>query len=151
MGPNFEVIDISNIFQQNINSINNLMITSIVLLVIMLSVIIQSYQFYQRADFQNKIKDFLIIRAIGGKNSLIKRIIFYENFLIMLISGALGFGISLLVCKFLLLSTAILPNTFYVIFTWVILMGVVIGLLYIGVKVLYRKFIAGNLVKLSDT
>jgi len=123
---NFKVISLSSTFNANLRSINLLNNVIYLLIAILIFIIVQSLVFYQKAIIHERIKDFSIIRAVGGNKKLILGILFYENLTILLISMVISFGGSLIFNRFLLGETAIFPPLLHIIMIWLVISGIII-------------------------
>jgi hypothetical protein len=138
LGENFSVIDITDIFEMNLNSIDQIYITTLILVIFQISIIIWALNQYQRAVFQDRIRDLSILRAIGVKRKFLKDVIFYEDVMIFLISSAFSFGLSLFFSIFLLGQTAILPPIVLVILLWLIITLIIVIIRRISIEINFR-------------
>jgi ABC-type antimicrobial peptide transport system permease subunit len=72
------------------------------------------------------MRDLSILRAIGVKKKFLKGIIFFEDFLIIIVSTGFALGLSLLLSIFLLGQTAILPPIIIVFGLWLAISAIII-------------------------
>ncbi len=142
----FIVADLTEIFEQNIISIDILIFISMIIAFLLFILIIYALKFFQDANFQEKAKDYSVIRAIGGKAKLIKDIMFYEDLMIILISMGIALGFSLIFNNiFLLGQNAILPSIFEVLSVWLIISGLIIVFAYISIKIRFKMLVKNEL------
>jgi ABC-type antimicrobial peptide transport system permease subunit len=121
MGSEFTAIDISPTLQQNLDSINYLILISWLFIGIFGLIVIMAIINYHYANFREKARDFSIIRAIGGTSKLIKEIIFYEDFMIILLSSIIAFGVSMNFNLLFLMDQPILPPIWQFLVIWLII------------------------------
>ncbi|MHA1727781.1 MAG: FtsX-like permease family protein [Promethearchaeota archaeon] len=133
------VIDISEIFTENLNSINRLLFITYIIGVLLIITIVWSLIYYQKATFHERLRDFSVIRAIGGSNNFIKSVIFYEDLMILLISTGIALGFSLIFNLFLLGETTILPPISHVLILCVIIFVIIGSIVKLSVNILFRE------------
>lgn len=128
LGSEFTVIDISPTLQQNLDSIQYLIMISWLFIGIFGLIVIMAIINYHYANFREKARDFSIIRAIGGTSKLVKDIIFYEDFMVLLLSMTIAFGVSMNFNLLFLIDQPIIPP-FWQFLVVLLLIGIVLTFL----------------------
>lgn len=132
LGTQFKALSLIETFEQNIQSINMIREIAIMLVFIIGFTIVLSLLYYQNANFMEKAKDFTVIQAIGGRKKMIRRIVFYEDLMIILVAMSISLGVALNVNVFLL-SNAFMPPIYHVFAIWGLVCGALISSVYLGV------------------
>jgi ABC-type lipoprotein release transport system permease subunit len=140
LGTDFGVIDLTETFQQNVDSIDQLHVIFTVFIIIMIILVIWSLNYHQSANFDEKIRDFAVIRAIGAPGSFIKKVLFYEDLMILGIASPLSLGISMLFDNLLLSNQAVLPPLSLVFIIWGIITLILLGIIALSIFPLYNRF-----------
>lgn len=112
LGQEFVVFNMDSVFSQNLFMLKTLYIIPMILIILFSVIAYLSFYNYQKISLHEKIKDFIIMKAIGAKNKSIMRILFIENLFIIIISSAYSLGISLLINILFLFERVSLPPLF---------------------------------------
>jgi len=110
LGANFTSIQLDPYFSQNLHFVLNLTLYPFLLIIAMAIVSLLSLYNYQKGGIMDKAKDFLIMRAIGSKNRLIKRILFLEASYVIIPSISLSLGIGMILNSVFLFERVTLPD-----------------------------------------
>jgi ABC-type antimicrobial peptide transport system permease subunit len=129
LGSNFTILELNTAFGQNVNFIDSLMIFPYLFLLITLFVILSTFYHYQKAGINKKIKDFLIMRAIGNKRGGLKKILFLESFYAIFPSSLLSLAVGMILTRLFLLERAQTPP---LIIPFTILSLIILGFLLIS-------------------
>jgi putative ABC transport system permease protein len=78
---------------------------------------------FQKGDLTEKIKDFLVMRAIGSKMRNLRRIIFLEGVFILISAIIVSIPIGLIINELILFDNVILPS----LYVPILLIGIVLG------------------------
>jgi len=110
LGEDFLIINLDPTFVKNINSISRY--TNLIWIIESISniIIIWGIIYFNNATLHEKIRDYLIIYAIGGSKKIIQKIILYENFLIILLALIIAFGLALNILLLIIFPEAIRPS-----------------------------------------
>jgi ABC-type antimicrobial peptide transport system permease subunit len=92
-------------------------------------VILSTFYHYQKAGISKKIKDFLIMRAIGNKRGGLKKILFLESFYAIVPSSLLSLAVGMILTRLFLLVRAQTPP---LIIPFTILSIIILGFLLIS-------------------
>jgi len=109
LGQNFVAMNMNNIFNQNLFMLKTLNTIPIILIILFTAISCLSLYNYQKVALHEKIKDFIIMKAIGSSSKSLKRILFIENTFIIIISSAYSLGISLVINIIFLFERVSLP------------------------------------------
>jgi len=109
LGQNFVAMNMNNIFNQNLFMLKTLNTIPIILIILFTAISCLSLYNYQKVALHEKIKDFIIMKAIGARSKSLKRILFIENTFIIIISSAYSLGISLVINIIFLFERVSLP------------------------------------------
>ncbi len=109
LGQNFIAMNMNNLFNQNLFMLKTLNIIPIILIILLTAISCLSLYNYQKVALHEKIKDFIIMKAIGARSKSLKRILFIENTFIIIISSAYSLGISLVINILFLFERVSLP------------------------------------------
>ncbi|TFG14721.1 MAG: ABC transporter permease [Promethearchaeota archaeon] len=110
LGQEFSYLQMDPIFTENLNFISNLSLIPSILIVIMSAVAIVSLYNYQKGGIMDKVKDFLIMRAIGSKAKSIRKILFLEALYVIIPSLGLSLGIGMILNSIVLFERVNLPD-----------------------------------------
>jgi ABC-type antimicrobial peptide transport system permease subunit len=110
LGSNFSYLQMDLIFTENLDFISNLNIFPSILIVIMSAVSIISLYNYQKGGIMEKVKDFLVMRAIGSKAKSIMKILYLEALYIIIPSLGLSLGVGMILNSIILFDRVFLPN-----------------------------------------
>lgn len=110
LGQNFSYLQMNSIFMENLNFISNLSVFPSILIVIMSVVTLISLYNYQKGGIMDKVKDFLVMRAIGSKANAIRKILFLEALYAIIPSLGLSLGIGMILNSTILIERVFLPN-----------------------------------------
>jgi ABC-type antimicrobial peptide transport system permease subunit len=127
LGQNFSYIELDSVFTENLNFISNLSFFPSILIIIMSAVAIISLYNYQKGGIMEKVKDFLVMRAIGSKAKAIRKILFLEAIYALIPSLGLSLGIGMILNSTFLIERVYLPN-------------IIIPFIYIGFLLLVFSF-----------
>ena len=133
LGSNFSYLQMDSIFIENLNFISNLSFYPSILIIIMSAVAIISLYNYQKGGIMEKVKDFLVMRAIGSKARAIRKILFLEALYAIIPSLGLSLGVGMILNSTFLIERVYLPN-------------IIIPFIYIGFLLL--MFTSFNLLSL---
>ncbi|MHA1340250.1 MAG: FtsX-like permease family protein [Promethearchaeota archaeon] len=141
LGEDFEAIDLTPTFNTNIKSISRY--ENLIWLTVFISTSIALWGIvkFNKANLYEKIKDFVVIRAIGGSKNHIQDIIFYENFLTVLLAMIISLGLSLNISITLIFSEAIKPPLLTLMGLWALLLIIIVFIMKIISKIFYNKVI----------
>lgn len=109
LGQEFIAMNMNNVFNQNLFKLKTLNIIPIILIILFSAISYLSLYNYQKVALHEKVKDFIIMKAIGAKSKSLKRILFIENFFIIIISSAYSIGVSMLINILFLFERVTLP------------------------------------------
>lgn len=109
LGQEFIALNMNDAFNQNLFMLKTLNIIPIILIILFSAILCLSLYNYQKVSLHEKIKDFIIMKAIGAKSKLLKRILFIENFFIIIISSAYSIGVSMIINIIFLFERVTLP------------------------------------------
>ncbi|MHA1819528.1 MAG: FtsX-like permease family protein [Promethearchaeota archaeon] len=142
LGNNFGAKYLGDVFRENLDSMNSLLIDSYLITIILLISVILGLVYYSLGNFNEKIKDFSIMYALGAPKKMLIRIIFYEQFFIYLVSAGISFGIALFFNTFLLSGnlTRVYPSLFLLFLIWSIIFGIILAALFGTSKKIYKHF-----------
>ena len=110
LGSNFSYLQMDLIFTENLDFISNLSIFPSILIVIMSAVSIISLYNYQKGGIMEKVKDFLVMRAIGSKAKSIRKILYLEALYVIIPSLGLSLGVGMILNSIILFDRVFLPN-----------------------------------------
>jgi ABC-type antimicrobial peptide transport system permease subunit len=101
-----------HIFTENLNFISNLALFPSILIIILSVVAILSLYNYQKGGIMEKVKDFLIMRAIGSKNKSIRKILFLEAMYVIIPSLGVSLGVGMILNSIIIFERVYLPHIF---------------------------------------
>lgn len=110
LGQKFIVHDLSSTFTQNVNHVVNLSYAFMAIIALMTYIGILSLYNYQKAGIMEKAKDLIIMKAVGAKNSSIRKILFLEALFIIVPSLMLCAGLSMIFNSLFLIDKVYLPS-----------------------------------------
>lgn len=139
LGEGFVHKRLDKIFEKNIDHISNLSIFPTFLIVIMGLISIFSLYNYQKAGLIEKMKDFLIMRALGSKRKSLKRILFLEAVFVIIPSLLLSLGIGMLLNSILLVERVHLPALHVPFIIISILFGISILFIHLSLIPIMKK------------
>jgi len=112
LGEDYTYKQMTRIFAQNLDFVLTLSyFPTILILIISIIAIIVLYN-YQKAGIMEKVKDFLIMRAIGSKDKSIRKILFLEALYVIIPSLGLSLGLGMILNSLILLDRIYLPNIY---------------------------------------
>jgi len=131
-GTELEIIELDEILQRHLGFLNS--IWSLVTLVPLSSLVTAALCLsgYMALIISAQRRDLAIMRAVGAKLQVVVKVVLMQVFTIVLISGAIGLGIGLLVVFFLLPEPIISLSIIFSIVLWLIL-----ALAFLGIPGLY--------------
>ncbi len=147
LGESFRFISLNNIFKKNLDFLTSLNSYSIFTLIILFIIALILIYNYQKSSLTQKLTDYAIMRAIGAKFKTIKKILFWEFFLILVVSIALSFAFGLILTilfSFNLLSTPPIQIPIIIILS---IFFILTSFSYIQMTLLKTKFKNENLVR----
>jgi ABC-type lipoprotein release transport system permease subunit len=127
LGPDFTHIRLEADFEKNLAFLDYLSSYSVFLIILTSIVSIFSLYHFQKGDLSEKLKDFLIMRAIGSKLTNIGKILFFEGFFILVPSVLASLAGGMIINTVFLFERIALPP----IGIPFLLAGIVIGALLI--------------------
>jgi ABC-type antimicrobial peptide transport system permease subunit len=131
IGDNFSYLRLDEVFQDNLNYLNNLSLYPMFLVILISLLAILSLYTYQKAGIMEKAKDFLIMRAIGSKSSSLKKILYLESMFVLIPSLLLSLGIGMIINSLFLLQRVYLPPLYvpFTLFTFLFALFMIFNLL----------------------
>ncbi|MFW9901543.1 MAG: ABC transporter permease [Candidatus Thorarchaeota archaeon] len=139
IGENFSYLKLDDIFQSNLDLLNNLSLYPISLIIVISILSVLSLYNYQKAGIMEKAKDFLIMRAIGSKTRSLKKILFLESFFILLPSLILSLSIGMIVNSLFLFSRVFLPPLYLPFLVFLILLAIFIIFNFLSLFPIIKK------------
>jgi len=139
LGQDFTYLLLDEIFDENIAYLSQLTIYPLILIIIMCFISILSLYNYQKAGLYEKVKDFLIMRAIGSKKKLIKRILFLESLFMIIPSIFLSLGLGMIINSVFLIDRAYLPPLYIPLIGIALLFGIMVVFIYISILPIIKK------------
>ncbi|MFW9826567.1 MAG: FtsX-like permease family protein [Candidatus Thorarchaeota archaeon] len=109
IGDNFTYIKLNQIFKENLSFVRNLSIYPLILIIALSLISIYSLYNYQKSGIIEKVKDFLVMRAIGSKARSIKKILFMESIFVLIPSLLLSLSIGMIINSLFLFQRVYLP------------------------------------------
>jgi ABC-type antimicrobial peptide transport system permease subunit len=109
LGEEFSHLKLDAVFNANYLHVSSFTIYPAILIVIMTTIAILSIYNYQKAGLMEKAKDFLIMKAIGSKNKLIKKMLFLESLFLIVPSLLLSLGLGMILNSIVLFERTYLP------------------------------------------
>jgi ABC-type antimicrobial peptide transport system permease subunit len=149
LGEDFICISLDSVFTQNENFIETLTINNLTIIALMVIVSFFCLYNFQRGDLTDKLKDFLIIRAIGSKIKNLRRILFFEGLFILIGTVLLSFAGGLIINSLFLFENAVLPPLYVPL---LLLGGILVGgnlINYISILLVLRKLKKVSISKLT--
>ncbi len=139
LGENFMCISLNYFFTENIKFIDNLTWNNLILIGLMAIVSIFSLYNFQKGDLTDKIKDFLVMRAIGSKLKNLRRILFFEGVFILISAIILTLAGGMIINSLFLFDNVILPPLYIPILLAGLILGFFIVLNYISLIPILKK------------
>jgi len=139
IGENFTYLRLDDIFQSNLDLLNNLSLYPISLIMVISILSVLSLYNYQKAGIMEKAKDFLIMRAIGSKTRSLKKILFLESIFILLPSLIISLGIGMIVNSLFLFSRVFLPPLYVPFLVFLILFAIFIIFNFLSLFPIIKK------------
>jgi ABC-type antimicrobial peptide transport system permease subunit len=109
IGENFTYLKLNQIFQENLDFVRNLSLYPLILIIVLSLITIYSLYNYQKSGIIEKVKDFLIMRAIGSKKRSLKKILFMESVFVLIPSLLLSLAIGMIINSLFLFQRVYLP------------------------------------------
>jgi ABC-type antimicrobial peptide transport system permease subunit len=110
LGQEFSYLQLDPIFEKNLNFVSNLGFFPTILIVIMSLVAILSLYYYQKGGIIEKVKDFLVMRAIGAKSKIIRKVLFLEAIYVIIPSLGLSLREGMILNSIFIFERVYLPN-----------------------------------------
>ncbi len=110
LGQEFSFLQLDPIFEKNLNFVLKLGFYPSILIVIMSLVAILALYNYQKGGIMEKVKDFLIMRAIGAKSKTMRRVLFLEAIFVIIPSLVLSLGVGMILNSIFIFERVYLPN-----------------------------------------
>ncbi|MBY9003519.1 MAG: hypothetical protein KGD73_06080 [Candidatus Lokiarchaeota archaeon] len=110
LGQSYDYLKLNSVFNRNLTFIDSLNSYSAFTLIILLIALLSSIYNYQKSALAQKLKDYVIMRAIGAKFKVIKQILMWESFFILSISLILSFAFGLILNVLFVYPFAVLPS-----------------------------------------
>jgi ABC-type antimicrobial peptide transport system permease subunit len=139
LGSDFTCKSLDNIFEKNLEYLSNLSLYPIILITIISMVSILSLYNYQKAGLLEKAKDFLIMRAIGTKRKLLKKILFLEALFVIIPSILISLGFGMLINSLILIERAYLPPLYVPIICISIIFGIMVLFILLSLIPIMKK------------
>jgi len=139
IGENFTYLKLDDIFQSNLDLLNNLSLYPISLIIVISILSVLSLYNYQKAGIMEKAKDFLIMRAIGSKTRSLKKILFLESIFILVPSLIISLGIGMIVNSLFLFSRVLLPPLYIPFLVFLILFAIFIIFNFLSLFPIIKK------------
>ena len=127
LGQGFSYLQLDPIFEKNLNFVSNLGFFPTILIVIMSFVAILSLYNYQKGGIMEKVKDFLVMRAIGAKSKIIRKVLFLEAMYVIIPSLGVSLGVGMILNSIFIFERVYLPNIL-VPFLFIIILFLAYGL-----------------------
>ena len=144
LGDNFISMELNDVFSRNLILIRTLNIYSLILIILTFIVSLFSFYDLQKGDLTEKLKDLMIMRAIGSKIRNIRRILFLEGMLALIPSLISSLAGGMIISSLFLTDRVYLPPL-YIPF---LLIGILLTL-FIALNYVILVPITKNLKKLS--
>ena len=110
LGSDFSYLSLDPVFMQNHASILMLTLYPALLIVVLAAFSLLALYHYQKGGIVEKAKDFLIMRAIGAKNKVLKQVLFLESLYVIIPSLILSLGIGMILNSLVIFDRVYLPN-----------------------------------------
>lgn len=139
LGNRFTYFNLDGIFADNLNFLSNLSLYPMFLIFAIAVLAILSLYNYQKSGIMEKARDFLIMRAIGSKNSSLKRILFLESLFVIIPSLLISLGIGMILNSIILFARVSLPPLYIPFILFGILLVIFIFFNYLSLIPILRK------------
>jgi len=139
LGSNFVAQNMNGVFLQNLASMSILNATPLILIILFSIIAFLSLYNYQKGGLHEKIKDFLIMKAVGAQNKSIKRILFLENLFILIISSVYALTISMVLNILVLFERVALPPLYIPFLLYLVYFVVLLVINFLSLLPLVRK------------
>ncbi len=140
----FKVLD--PIFAKNINLINNITLYPFFLFSCVLILSALSIYSYLKGGVYEKVRDFAVMRAIGTKSNLIKKILLFESLFLILPSLLVSLIASMMLNSLFLIERASLPPVIIPFVLFIVIFIFYFTFIIIAISILTNKI---NKLKLS--
>ncbi|MBD3255592.1 MAG: FtsX-like permease family protein [Candidatus Lokiarchaeota archaeon] len=139
LGDSFTCECFNEIFEQNVEYLANLTIFPLFLILVMAIVSFISLYNYQKAGLLDKVKDFVIMKAIGAKRRSIKKILFFEALFVIIPSLMLCLGLGMLFNTLFFIDRVVLPELYVPFIGISIMFGVMLIFNYLSLIPIHKK------------
>ena len=109
LGSDFISKDLNNVFNKNLNFIDKLGLYDLIVIIFVFIIFIFSLFDLQKGDLTEKLKDLIIMRAIGSKIKNIRRILFIEGTFALIPSILTSFAGGMILSSLFLTDRIYLP------------------------------------------
>jgi ABC-type antimicrobial peptide transport system permease subunit len=149
LGSDFIIISLNPIFIKNLDFVSSLLIFPISIGIIILFVTVFSLINYQKAGLLANAKDFIIMKAVGAQNNLIKRILNIEGIFIIFPAILYGFILGLFLNVFIIFQDIPLASPTLPLILIPILFTILTTINYNSVNMIMKKVRALNIKDLK--
>ncbi|MFX0080469.1 MAG: FtsX-like permease family protein [Candidatus Hodarchaeota archaeon] len=139
LGTNFTHFKLDGVFKKNLNFLLNLSLYPMFLMIIMAILGILSLYNYQKSGIMEKARDFLIMRALGSKNKVIKRIVFLESTFVIIPSLLISLSIGMILNSVVIFGRVYLPPLYIPFILFATLLGTFISFNFLSLYPIMRK------------
>ena len=148
LGESFSFIFLNNVFKKNLDFLATLNSYSIFTLIVLYIIAIILIYIYQKSSLTQKLNDYAIMRAIGAKFKTIKNILFWEFFLILVISIAVSFAFGLILTILFSYNLLATPPVQFPIMMILIIFFILTSSNYMQIQLLKTNFKNEKIVQL---
>ncbi len=139
LGKDFGLVSLEPVFNQNYEFLNSLTLYPLFLIcLISLAAILTLYN-YQNATFFEKVRDLLIMKKIGAKSKLLNKILFLENFYIILPAAITSLALTMILIPLLIFERSYLPSLGIPLLIFIILFSTLNIINVLSIKPLMKK------------
>lgn len=139
LGPEFQVIDLQSTFTQVMKSLDNFLLIHVVLAVFVFAFVILLQLEFLKIVTRANWKDFKIMHAIGLKQGQVRKIIFDEFTILLVLAMLLAFGVNLIFNSIFLIRDVFLPPFYFPVLIFTALFFLFSGINWLLLKVNVRS------------
>jgi hypothetical protein len=110
LGNQFEGIDLSTTFKENVESVQTIQVTTLELAIIMAIIIFIAIYEFEKGRIEDDEKDLFIIKACGTSTKVIRNMILIEQIVVIIMGLAIGLATSMGIILFFFMRDVILPD-----------------------------------------
>ncbi len=149
LGLGFKIISLKPIFNKNLDFVSSLLIFPMSIGIIVLLVAVLSLVNYQKAGLLEKAKDFIIMKAMGAQNNLIKKILNIEGIFIIIPAILYGFILALFLNVVIIFQDIPLVSPTLPLILIPIIFIILLIINYNSVNMIMKKVRAFNIIDLK--